>query len=83
MFAVGAKREAEEVGLMSGVREAGIGKIIQLVSAEIQDGDRLMRLSLLRTVTVVQQCRIATVRAQRDLRGKAVYRTKPARLRRV
>ena len=63
---------------MGGVREARIGKITQLVRGEIQNGDRLVRLRLLCTVTVVQQRRIASVRAQRDDRGKAVHRSDPS-----
>ena len=48
---------------MSGVREAGVGKISQLVGFEIQDRNRLMCLRLLCAVPVVEQSRVLAVRA--------------------
>ena len=48
---------------MSGVREAGVGKISQLVGFEIENSDRLMCLRLLCAVPIVEQSRVLSVRA--------------------
>ena len=57
MTAVGTEGETDEIALMGGVREAGIGKIAELVGGEIKNGDRLMGLGPLRAVTIIQQRR--------------------------
>ena len=44
MLAIGAEGQPEKVGLMSGIRQAGIGEVIQLVGSEIQNRDGLMCL---------------------------------------
>ena len=61
MLSVGAEGKADEIALVRVVTEAGVGKICELIRSEIQNGDRLPRHRLLRTVAVVEQGGIMTV----------------------
>src|SRR2546429_3932995 len=74
MLPVGRKREADEITLASGivVAQAVIGKIAQLIVAEIENADGLARARLLRAVSLIEQRRVTAIWAERDGRGKAV-----------
>jgi len=87
MFTVARKKksEANEIALARGivVAEPVVGKIVQLIVAEIENCDRLARARLLRSVALIEQRGIAFVGAERNRRGKAVGAGKVARNRQV
>src|SRR5713101_3687436 len=74
MLAVARKRETDEIALARRiiVAQAVVGKIMQLISAEIENGDGLARARFLRAVSLIEQRRVTAIRAERDGRGKAV-----------
>ena len=79
MIAVGAEGQPEEVALMRILAKAVIGKVGKLIAFQIQDRDGLVRLTLLRAISVVQRRGIAIVRTQRNRDRKTIYRSDPAR----
>jgi len=79
VVAVGAEGQAEEVALMGIFTETVVGKIGDLITFQIQDRDGLMRVTLLRAVSVVQRSGVAIVWTQRNRGRKTVYRSDPAR----
>src|ERR1035437_6124068 len=74
MFAVARKREADEVALARGilVAQAVVGKVVYLIIAEIENGNRLARARFLRAVSLVEQRGVPSIGAERNGRGKAV-----------
>ena len=78
MVAVGTEGQPKEVGLTRILTETVIGKIGELISFQIQDCDGLMRLTLLRAISVVQRGGVAIVRTERDSGWKTIYRSHPA-----
>ena len=74
MLAIARKREADEIALARGivVAQPVVGKIVQLIIAEIENGDRLARARLLSAVSLIEQRGITAIGAQRNGRGKAV-----------
>ena len=80
MPAVARKREADEVALASGIviAQPVVGKVMQLIVAEIENGDRLARARLLSAVSLIEESRVTAVRAQRYSRRKAVSAGKVA-----
>ena len=79
MIAVGAEGQPEEVALMRLLAEAVIGKIGDLIAFQIQNCDGLMRLTLLRAISVVQSRSVAVVWTERNRSRKTVQRSDPAR----
>src|ERR1035441_8407282 len=74
MLAVARKREADEIALAGGivVAQAVVGKVVQLIIAEIENGNRLARARFLRAVSLVEQRCVPSIGAGRNGRGKAV-----------
>src|SRR5260370_19762832 len=74
MLAVAREGEADEIALVRGilVAQAVVGKVVQLIVAEIENGDRLARARLLRAVSLVQQRGIAAIGTERDGSWKTV-----------
>src|ERR1700677_1225165 len=74
MHAVGRKRKADEISLARRVfvAQAIVGKIAQLIVAEIENANRLPPAALLCAVALIEQGSVAAVRTEGDGRGKAV-----------
>ena len=72
MFAIRTEGQAEKITLVHVFAESLVGIIRKLVRFQVEDGNRLGRVSLLRAVAVVQQRRVAAIGADRDGGGKAV-----------
>src|SRR6202044_90662 len=72
MFSIGAKHEAKKITLMRVLAESLIRIIRQLIRLQIQHRNRLRPQRFLSSVPVVQQSRVAPIRADRDRRGKTV-----------
>ena len=74
MLAVARECETYEIALARGivVAQTVVGKIVQLIGAEIENGDRLARAALLGAVSLIEQRGVTAVWAERDGRGKAV-----------
>src|ERR1700693_136654 len=74
MFAVARKSQSDEIALARGVvvAEAIVGKIPELIIAEIENRDGLACARLLRAITLVKQRGVAAVRTERDRRRKTV-----------
>src|SRR5882762_10035772 len=74
MLAVAREREADEIALASGiiVAQAVVGKIVQLIIAEIENGDGLARTRLLSAVSLIEQRRVTAIMAESDGRGEVV-----------
>ena len=79
MVSVGTESQPEEVALMRIVAETVIGKISELITFQIEDRDGLVRLTLLRAISVVQRRRVAIVWTERNRRRKTIYRSNAAR----
>src|ERR1019366_7069971 len=73
MFAVARKREADEVAWARGilVAQAVVGKVVYLIIAETENGNRLARARFLRAVSLVEQRGVPSIGAERNGRGKA------------
>ena len=63
---------------MRTLAETVIGKIGELITVQIQNRNGLVRLTLLRAVSVVQRRGVAIVWTQRNRGGKTIYRSDPA-----
>ena len=74
MLAVARKRQADEIALGRGivVAQAVVGKVAQLIVAEIENGDRLARTCFLRAVSLIEQRGVMAIGTEGDGRGKAV-----------
>ena len=74
MLAVAREREADEIALARGivVAQAVVGKVVEFIVAEIENGDGLARTRLLRAVSLIEQGGVTAIGAERDSRGKAV-----------
>jgi len=78
MFTVARKSEANEIALARGivVAEPVVGKIVQLIVAEIENCDRLARARLLRSVSLIEQRGIAFVGLSAIVAGKLLVRAR-------
>ena len=64
---------------MRTLAETVIGKIGELITVQIQNRNGLVRLTLLRAVSVVQRRGVAIVRTERNRGRKTIYRSDSAR----
>src|SRR4051812_9634285 len=72
MTAITAESQSQKVALVGRIGKTAVGIVAQMIASEIQNSDRLLCLRLLRSVAIVQQCRVLPVRAHRDFCGETV-----------
>src|SRR5271157_2184057 len=74
MFAVARESQPDEIALAGRglVAQPVVGKIAELIVAEIENGNRLARAGFLRAVALVEQRGVTAVGTERDGRRKAV-----------
>src|SRR5580693_5448276 len=72
MFAIRTENQTEKIALVHVFSEALVGKFGDLIRLQIENCDRLHRHGFLSAIAIVQERRVASVRAERDGGGKAV-----------